>query len=78
MTDAVFDFKSIRRSLEKQAQKVEFEEKNPKPEPNKVVWHPQYGYGPVPLYAAAIAQADLQGVPLQGILEEACIWGVRI
>jgi len=78
MTLAVFDFPSIARKLNRQEQKADFEEKNPKPEPNKVVWHPQYGYGPVPLYAAAIAQADLQGVPLQGILEEACIWGVRI
>lgn len=44
---AVFDFKSIRRKLECQEQKAEFEAKNPKPAP--VVWTPEWGYGvPVP------------------------------
>jgi hypothetical protein len=42
MTMGVFDFKSIRRSLERQEQKAEFEEKNPKPA--AVVWTPEYGY----------------------------------
>lgn len=41
----VTDFPSIRRKLERQEQKVEFEEKNPKPAP--VVWTPEYGYGAV-------------------------------
>ena len=31
MTHAVFDFRSIRRKLERQEQKAEFEEKNPEP-----------------------------------------------
>jgi len=50
MTLAVFDFTSIARKLNCQEQKADFEEKNPKAEPNKVVWHPVWGYGaPVPL-----------------------------
>jgi len=48
MTLAVFDFTSIARKLNRQEQKADFEEKNPKPEPNKVVWHPLYGYGAAP------------------------------
>jgi hypothetical protein len=48
MTMGVFDFKAIRRRLECQEQKAEFELKNP-PAP-KVVWSPEWGYGiPVPL-----------------------------
>jgi hypothetical protein len=31
MTSPVFDFKSIRRSLERQEQKADFDGKNPKP-----------------------------------------------
>jgi hypothetical protein len=45
----VFDFKSIRQKLERQEQKAEFEEKNPKPAMT-VVWTPEWGYGvPLPL-----------------------------
>jgi hypothetical protein len=40
----VFDFKSIRQKLERQEQKADFEEKNPKP-PMTVVWTPEWGYG---------------------------------
>jgi hypothetical protein len=42
---AVFDFKSIRRSVERLEQKADFEEKNPKPTPNPIVWTPEWGYG---------------------------------
>ena len=46
MTMGVFDFKSIRRSLERQEQKADFEEKNPKPlDAAPVVWSPEWGYG---------------------------------
>jgi len=50
MTMGVFDFKAIRRKLDCQEQKAEFDEKNPKPEPAmKIVWTPEWGYGtPVP------------------------------
>jgi hypothetical protein len=41
----VTDFKSIRRSLERQEQKADFEEKNPKPlDAAPIVWMPEYGY----------------------------------
>jgi hypothetical protein len=46
MTSPVFDFKAIRSKLERQEQKAEFEEKNPKPNP--VVWTPEWGYGVAP------------------------------
>lgn len=45
MTSPVFDFKAIKRKLDCQEQKAEFEEKNPKVDPNKVVWSPEWGYG---------------------------------
>jgi hypothetical protein len=45
--DAVNDFKSIRRKLERQEQKAEFEEKNP-PAPMwfnvPIAWTPDGGY----------------------------------
>lgn len=50
MTAGVFDFKAIRRKLDRQEQKAEFEAKNPKPDPNAPVWPTEWGYGvPVPL-----------------------------
>lgn len=45
----VTDFRSINRKLERQEQKADFEEKNPKPDPSKVVWSPEWGYGMAPL-----------------------------
>jgi hypothetical protein len=45
MTSPVFDFKSIRRSLERQEQKADFEEKNSQTDLSKVVWTPEWGYG---------------------------------
>jgi hypothetical protein len=42
MTDAVFDFKSIRRKLNRQEQKAEFEEKNP-PIPDTSMYGWPYG-----------------------------------
>lgn len=48
MTSIIHDFRSIRRKLERQEQKAEFEEKNPKVEPSMYGW--PYGvavpYGP--------------------------------
>lgn len=38
MTAAIHDFRSIRRKLERQEQKAEFEEKNPKVEPSMYGW----------------------------------------
>lgn len=52
----VTDFRSIRRKLERQEQKVEFEEKNPKP----MVWNPEWGYGPVAVpFDLAAFQAEV-------------------
>lgn len=45
MTMGVFDFPSIARKLNCNEQKADFEEKNPKPDPNNVVWSPEWGYG---------------------------------
>lgn len=50
---AVFDFKLIHRKVERLEQKAEFDAKNPKPDPNAVVWTPEWGYGvPVPFPTA--------------------------
>ena len=38
MTEAVFQFKAINRKLNRQEQKAEFEEKNPKVEPSMYGW----------------------------------------
>jgi hypothetical protein len=54
----VSDFKSIRRKLECQEQKADFEEKNPKPELNKVVWTPEWGYGVAPY--GYVSDAEVQ------------------
>lgn len=51
MTDAVFDFKSIARKLNRQEQKVEFEAKNPKEEPAAYLW--PHGTAAVPYVAPA-------------------------
>jgi hypothetical protein len=48
MTMGVFDFKAIANKLNCNEQKADFEEKNPKPDPNKVVWSPEWGYGVMP------------------------------
>jgi hypothetical protein len=45
----VTDFKAIRRKLERQDQKAEFEDKNPPPPAwysQPVVWTPDRGYAP--------------------------------
>lgn len=38
MTLAVFDFKSIKRTLDRQEQKAEFDKDNPAPEPSMYGW----------------------------------------
>jgi hypothetical protein len=48
---AVFDFKSINRKFNCQEQKADFEAKNPLPDPSKVVWTPEWGYGTPQPYA---------------------------
>jgi hypothetical protein len=53
MTDAVFDFKSINRKLNRQEQKAEFEAKNPKVEPSMYGW--PYGVA-VPYCETAIVR----------------------
>jgi hypothetical protein len=58
MTMGVFDFKAIRRKLDCQEQKAEFEEKNPLPDPNKVVWTPEWGYGAATPYRWARVNDD--------------------
>jgi hypothetical protein len=64
MTMGVFDFKSIRLKLDRQEQKAEFEEKNPKPDQNKVVWTPEWGYGtPVPMKSMAHKDWPYTGTP---------------
>ena len=40
----IHDFKSIASKLNRQEQKTEWDKANPKPDPNKVVWDPVYGY----------------------------------
>lgn len=57
MPPAIHDFKSIRRKLERQEQKAEFEEKNPKVEPSMYGW--PYGVA-VPFDFAAF-QVDADG-----------------
>jgi hypothetical protein len=55
----VTDFRSIRRKLERQEQKADFEEKNPKPAMT-VVWTPEWGYGSLsPADVNAMARAYL-------------------
>lgn len=64
MTDAVFDFRSIRRKLERQEQKAEFEEKNPKVEPSMYGW--PYGVA-VPFPFGAIEPTDSYPVTLSDV-----------
>jgi hypothetical protein len=54
MTSIVTDFKSIRRKLERQEQKAEYEAKNPKVEPSMYGW--PYGVA-VPFSPAAFNEA---------------------
>lgn len=50
MTAAVFDFKSIRRKVDRQEQKAEFEAKNPvQPEPSMYGWPYGVAVPPVPV-----------------------------
>lgn len=53
MTSIIWDVKSIHLKLERQEQKADFEEKNPKVDPNKVVWSPEWGYGVMPFASPA-------------------------
>jgi hypothetical protein len=58
MTNAVFDFRSIRRKLERQEQKAEYEVKNP--EPAMYGW--PYGVA-VPLTSLAHPEWPYTGTP---------------
>jgi hypothetical protein len=62
MTSIVTDFKSIRRKLERQEQKVEFEEENPKVEPSMYGW--PYGVA-VPLKSMAHPEWPYAGTPFE-------------
>jgi hypothetical protein len=62
MTVAVFDFKSIRRKLDRQEQKAEFEAKNPVPEPGMYGW--PYGVA-VPLKSMAHPEWPYAGTPFE-------------
>ncbi|WLB49221.1 hypothetical protein QIH93_15005 [Bradyrhizobium ottawaense] len=66
MTSIVTDFKSIRRKLERQEQKAEFEAKNPKVEPSMYGWP----------YGVAVPMADPHDwKPVLDVLDA---WGVKI
>jgi hypothetical protein len=60
MTSIVTDFKSIARKLNRQEQKAEFEEKNPKVEPSMYGW--PYGVA-VPLVSLAHPEWPYTGTP---------------
>jgi hypothetical protein len=61
MTESVFQFKAIARRLNCNDQKADFEEKNPKPEPNKVVWSHEWGYGVATPLAGVASDLSMSG-----------------
>jgi hypothetical protein len=65
MTEAVFQFKSIKRILDRQEQKAEFEEKNP-PIPDTSMYGWPYGV------ASPFELPDLRGRVVAGVETGAC------
>jgi hypothetical protein len=63
MTMGVFDFKSIKRILDRQEQKAEFEEKNP-PIPDTSMYGWPYGVA-VPLKSMAHPEWPYAGTPFE-------------
>ncbi|MFK4647203.1 hypothetical protein ABIF96_005777 [Bradyrhizobium ottawaense] len=71
MTSIIHDFRSIRRKLERQEQKAEFEEKNPKVEPSMYGWP----YGVAVPFDLASFQVEAEGWET---VESEAVWLAKI